>query len=117
MCHADVVLELADRLLAQLHAGRELVVATVIGVDGSAPRTLGTSMAWDGERVIGSIAGGCVEGAVLDEAAARADLRQRGRVVFAAENAPRGRAPQSRRPYSTQLKTAWVAAVVVAVVV
>tara|TARA_R100001126_G_scaffold24022_3_gene12392 strand:- start:11527 stop:12522 length:996 start_codon:yes stop_codon:yes gene_type:complete len=68
MCHADVVLELADRLLARLHAGRELVVATVVGVDGSAPRTLGTSMAWDGERVIGSIAGGCVEGAVLDVA-------------------------------------------------
>ncbi len=68
MCHADVVLELADRLLARLHAGRELVVATVIGVDGSAPRTLGTSMAWDGEAVIGSIAGGCVEGAVLDVA-------------------------------------------------
>lgn len=62
------MLEIADRLLARLAAGRPLAVATVIGVDGSAPRALGTSMAWDGEAVVGSIAGGCVEGAVLDVA-------------------------------------------------
>jgi xanthine dehydrogenase accessory factor len=68
MCHADVVLELADRLLARLDAGARLVVATAVGIEGSSPRTLGTSMAWDGEAVIGSIAGGCVEGAVVEVA-------------------------------------------------
>ncbi len=61
------MLELAESLLAALDAGRRLAVATVIGVDGSAPRALGTSMAVDADgRVIGSISGGCVEGAVYD---------------------------------------------------
>ena len=58
--------EIADRILAAVDAGRTLVVATAISIDGSAPRTIGTSMAWDGEAVIGSIAGGCVEGAVVE---------------------------------------------------
>jgi len=63
-----LVLEIAARLLARLDAGETLVVATTVGVDGSAPRALGTSMAWDGAHVDGSLAGGCVEGAVLDVA-------------------------------------------------
>lgn len=57
--------EIADRLLAASDAGRTLVVATAISIQGSAPRTVGTSMAFDGTEVIGSIAGGCVEGAVV----------------------------------------------------
>ncbi|MFB2597624.1 XdhC family protein [Herbiconiux sp. P17] len=61
------MLELASALLSSLAAGHRLAVATVIGVDGSAPRALGTSMAVDDEgRVIGSISGGCVEGAVYE---------------------------------------------------
>ncbi|MGY4642378.1 XdhC family protein [Cellulomonas sp. URHB0016] len=62
------MLEIAARVLARLDAGATVVVVTVVGVDGSAPRALGTSMAWDGEQVVGSLAGGCVEGAVLDVA-------------------------------------------------
>ena len=58
--------EIADRLVAAIDAGRTLVVATAVSIEGSAPRTVGTSMAFDGESVIGSIAGGCVEGAVVD---------------------------------------------------
>jgi xanthine dehydrogenase accessory factor len=58
--------EIADRLLAGVAAGRRFAVATAISIEGSAPRTVGTSMAYDGETVIGSIAGGCVEGAVVD---------------------------------------------------
>ena len=61
--------DIADRLLAAVDGGRRLVVATAIQIDGSAPRTVGTSMAFDGTAVIGSIAGGCVEGAVVDIAA------------------------------------------------
>lgn len=65
------MLELATRLLARLDGsdqrpGGPIVVATVVGIDGSSPRTLGTSMAWDGDSVIGSIAGGCVEGATVE---------------------------------------------------
>lgn len=61
--------DIAERLLAAHDAGRRLAVATAIAIEGSAPRTVGTSMAWDGEAVIGSIAGGCVEGAVVEVAA------------------------------------------------
>ena len=60
--------DIADRLLAAADRGLPLVVATAIQIDGSAPRTVGTSMAFDGSAVIGSIAGGCVEGAVVDVA-------------------------------------------------
>ncbi|QJU54025.1 XdhC family protein [Herbiconiux sp. KACC 21604] len=61
------MLELAAPLLAALAAGESLAVATVVSVDGSAPRALGTSMAVTvAGRVIGSISGGCVEGAVYD---------------------------------------------------
>ena len=60
--------EIAERLVAALDAGRTLAVATAVSIDGSAPRTVGTSMAFDGSSVIGSIAGGCVEGAVVDVA-------------------------------------------------
>jgi xanthine dehydrogenase accessory factor len=60
--------EIAPRLLAAHDAGRRLAVATAIEINGSAPRTVGTSMAWDGEAVIGTIAGGCVEGAVVEVA-------------------------------------------------
>ena len=61
--------EIADRLLAAVDAGRTLAVATAVSIEGSAPRTVGTSMAFDGTAVIGSIAGGCVEGAVVEVAA------------------------------------------------
>ncbi|ARC58489.1 putative xanthine dehydrogenase subunit A [Frondihabitans sp. 762G35] len=59
------MLEIADRLLTALDAGVVLAVATAVSIDGSAPRTVGTSMAYDGDSVIGSIAGGCVEAAVV----------------------------------------------------
>lgn len=62
------MLELSGRLLASLDAGRPLVVATAIAVDGRMPRTLGTSMSWDGSAAIGSIAGGCIEGAIVEVA-------------------------------------------------
>ena len=68
MCHADFVLEIASRLLERLDAGIPLVVATAITVDGRMPRTLGTSRSWDGTAAIGSIAGGCIEGAIIEVA-------------------------------------------------
>ena len=65
--------EIADRLLALRERGRvpgseqgrAVAVATAVSIEGSAPRTVGTSMAFDGTDVVGSIAGGCVEGAVI----------------------------------------------------
>lgn len=61
------MLEIAGPVLDALDAGRRVAVATVASVLGSAPRALGTSMAVDDAGlVIGSISGGCVEGAVYD---------------------------------------------------
>jgi len=60
--------EIADQLLALRETApvhRRMAVATAVSIDGSAPRTVGTSMAFDGVEVVGSIAGGCVEGAVV----------------------------------------------------
>ncbi len=57
--------EIADRLLVRLDAGRRIAVATAVSITGSAPRTVGTSMALtDAGEVIGSISGGCIEGAL-----------------------------------------------------
>jgi xanthine dehydrogenase accessory factor len=66
LCDAEAMFEIADRLLAAAAVGSRLAVATAVSIDGSAPRTVGTSMAFDGTSVIGSIAGGCVEGAVVE---------------------------------------------------
>jgi len=63
------VLEIARALLDALDGGHRVAVATVTGVLGSAPRTLGTAMAvTDDGAVIGSISGGCVEGAIYESA-------------------------------------------------
>jgi xanthine dehydrogenase accessory factor len=50
-------------------AGRRVVLARVVDIDGSGPRDPGATMAVseDGE-VAGSVSGGCVEGAVVTEA-------------------------------------------------
>ncbi|GII99688.1 xanthine dehydrogenase accessory factor [Sediminihabitans luteus] len=67
------MLDVAADLLDQLRCGRSVVVATTVGVTGSAPRPVGTSMVLTsddghGSRVVGSLTGGCVEAAVLDVA-------------------------------------------------
>ena len=49
--------------------GDRVAIATVVGVKRSAPRPPGAKMAiCDDGRWIGSVSGGCVEGAVLEEA-------------------------------------------------
>jgi xanthine/CO dehydrogenase XdhC/CoxF family maturation factor len=50
--------------------GRGVAVATVIETWGSAPRPVGSHLVIDGEgNFLGSVSGGCVEGAVVSEAA------------------------------------------------
>lgn len=50
-------------------SGRGAVLATVVETWGSAPRQPGSQLAIDGEgRIMGSVSGGCVEGAVITEA-------------------------------------------------
>ncbi|GGW93455.1 hypothetical protein GCM10010297_13770 [Streptomyces malachitofuscus] len=59
--------DIAGELRGWLVAGREFAVATVVSVSGSAPRGPGAALAVDSDgTVIGSVSGGCVEGAVYD---------------------------------------------------
>ncbi len=50
-------------------AGKGVAVATVIDTWGSAPRAIGSHLVIDEEaNFLGSVSGGCVEGAVITEA-------------------------------------------------
>lgn len=61
------MLELAEELHRWCEQGRDFAVATVVSVRGSAPRQPGAALAVDADgAVIGSVSGGCVEGAVYD---------------------------------------------------
>jgi xanthine/CO dehydrogenase XdhC/CoxF family maturation factor len=66
MTDHDKVLEMAETWLA---AGHGVALATVIKTWGSAPRPAGSQLAVrkDG-TFVGSVSGGCVEGAVIAEA-------------------------------------------------
>ncbi|MER5548167.1 XdhC/CoxI family protein [Streptomyces sp. NPDC002589] len=61
------MLDIADELHRWVEQGRDFAVATVVAVGGSAPRQPGAALAVDSEgTAIGSVSGGCVEGAVYE---------------------------------------------------
>ena len=50
-------------------SGREVALATVVQTWGSAPRPVGANLVIDADgNFVGSVSGGCVEGAVVAEA-------------------------------------------------
>ena len=59
--------DIAEQLNAWHSAGRSFAVATVVSVSGSAPRDPGAALAVDSDgEAVGSVSGGCVEGAVYE---------------------------------------------------
>ncbi|MFJ6984577.1 MULTISPECIES: XdhC family protein [unclassified Streptomyces] len=59
--------DIADELNPWLEEGRSFAVGTVVAVGGSAPRGPGATLAVDaGGTAVGSVSGGCVEGAVYE---------------------------------------------------
>lgn len=62
----DDILEQAARWRAE---GRRVALATVVATWGSSPRPIGSQLAVDeGGAMVGSVSGGCIEGAVVHEA-------------------------------------------------
>jgi xanthine dehydrogenase accessory factor len=62
-----------EQVLEQVHQwiseGKKVALATVISTERSAPRDPGAALAVNDEgEVVGSVSGGCVEGAVVTEA-------------------------------------------------
>jgi len=65
----ETVRDIAEGLDGLLRAGTPFALATVVGAQGSSPRPAGAAMAVSAEgEAVGSISGGCVEGAVYDTA-------------------------------------------------
>jgi xanthine/CO dehydrogenase XdhC/CoxF family maturation factor len=64
---------LSENILEQAaswrRGGRGVAIATVVATWGSSPRPVGSQLAVDDKgRMIGSVSGGCIEGAVAREA-------------------------------------------------
>ncbi|MFJ3715466.1 XdhC family protein [Streptomyces sp. NPDC090057] len=61
------MLDIAEELNRWVEQGRDFAVATVVAVGGSAPRQPGAALAVDSDgTAVGSVSGGCVEGAVYE---------------------------------------------------
>lgn len=81
------MLNIADTLHRWCREARPFALATVVDVTGSTPLPVGTSVAVDEDGdTVGSISGGCVEGAVHE--LCRQVLQDRG-----APSAPRSATP------------------------
>jgi xanthine dehydrogenase accessory factor len=83
--------EILDDLNRWLASGEQIALATVVWAEGPSPRPLGSRMAMTGSgQMTGSVSGGCVEGAVFEEA----------REVLAG-------GPPKRLPYSAVDESGW----------
>ena len=61
--------EILEQAARWREAGKGVALATVVSTWGSSPRPLGSKLAVDADGAfVGSVSGGCVEGAVVTEA-------------------------------------------------
>lgn len=61
--------DLLDQALEWKSGGQSVAVATVVSTWGSSPRPVGSQLIINGEgKFVGSVSGGCIEGAVVREA-------------------------------------------------
>ena len=61
--------EILEQAARWREAGKGVALATVVNTWGSSPRPLGSKLAVDSDGAfVGSVSGGCVEGAVVTEA-------------------------------------------------
>ncbi len=75
--------ELLDDLDGWRRDGKRVAIARVVDVEGSGPREPGAAMAVSEDGlVIGSVSGGCVEGAVVEAALESIATGQRGIHTF-----------------------------------
>ncbi len=61
--------EVLAQIVEWLDQGRQVALATVIATWGSSPRPVGSQLVVDDRNnMVGSVSGGCIEGAVVHEA-------------------------------------------------
>ncbi len=66
---SDATPDILDRAATWRDEGRSVALATVVRTWGSSPRRAGSQLAVnDAGDFVGSVSGGCVEGAVIEEA-------------------------------------------------
>jgi len=66
---ADIDDDVLEKAAGWVSDGKDVALATVIGTWGSSPRPVGSQLAVDGDGAfVGSVSGGCIEGAVIGEA-------------------------------------------------
>ena len=78
------MIDLLDEIDEWRASGQRIAVARVVDIEGSGPRDPGAAMAvTEAGEVVGSVSGGCVEGAVVTEALSiLAGERQPGVITF-----------------------------------
>lgn len=75
--------DILDEVVSWRSAGTRVAIARVVDIEGSGPRDPGAAMAVNEHGdVVGSVSGGCVEGAVVSEALDIIESGERRMVTF-----------------------------------